>query len=58
MFINLMLFSTKQNVGKIVKEPRKMIDVIINNNVLQVYVYSVSTLSTMIVAHAKFKKCA
>ena len=39
MFIYLMLFNTKQNVGKIVQEPRKMIDININNNVLQVYVY-------------------
>ena len=41
MFIYFMLFSTKQNVGKIVQEPRKMIDGIINNNVLQVYVLKI-----------------
>ena len=32
-----MLISTKQNVDKIVQEPRNMINVFINNNVLHVY---------------------
>ena len=39
MFIYLMLIPTEQNVGKIVLEPRNMINVIINNDVLHIYVY-------------------
>ena len=34
-----MLIPTKQNVDKILQEPRKHDNVIINNNVLHIYVY-------------------
>ena len=34
-----MIISTKQNVGKTVQEPQKHDNVIIDNNVLHIYVY-------------------